>query len=97
MIKRIEVTPDITLVERTGIDGRLVIEGYTEILDAFRKFCEKHPEASKLEEEFDPTPWCRVGARPFIHVKNEELETLFIHWENQLVWILSKREPPTNA
>ena len=96
MITEIKVNPNITLIKQTGVDGKVSVDGYTEILLAFREFTKSRPYAEKCEEKFDPTPWTQNGARPFIHVKNDELPALYTHWEEQLKWIITKESSPAD-
>lgn len=96
MITEIVISTNITLIEQTGVDGKVLVEGYTEILSAFREFTKNHLEAKKHEKKFDPTPWTQKGARPFIHVKDEELPALYLLWGDQLQWILTKEGAATD-
>jgi len=89
------VSTDITLVEQTGVDGKHAIEGHREILIVFREFLKLHPEAKKFELELDPAPWNKLYARPFIHVKDEEVSALLLRWGQQLEYLKNKKDNPT--
>lgn len=103
MIKRIEVSPEITLVARMGADSQPKLDGYTEILLVFKQFTTAHPEAEKFDDtsSFDPSPWLHpentslthLRARPFLHVKNEEIPALLLRWEQQLEYLEKMRNP----
>lgn len=60
------------------------LKDHTEILNVWKNFLEKRPEAKRFEIDLNPAPWTKLYAQPFQFVRNEDVPNLLDRWSKQV-------------